>query len=912
MASKSNSIQLFALQVPTQISLPFKLYSLTVPQDWKKLFNRLQERKNGKGYISLPIENLNHALQLLLDDEILFPSKNAFKLKSYAKWLYSKTDNVSTDYIATVVKTWLRICLENTKSLTEADIAEINSLSGDDLHFEEVQLPEKVWTIEDAQLKINPLYYNLIPYLLASAIASEPLELIDPTTGKVFKEVVFRPCAVDNGDVAELISWTPELEIKEVTNKETNKKSKTTHNYSYLISFALHYAADGKPYISCNYGIRRWVNWELGFLSSRVTVYVSPTNSTRFAPCQLKFVKKKKDADNKKNGDDKKNDDKKKNIDFEGHLARLISELNFRDKFTALEVINNPCKQDDLAWGIVYNNTMSHSHNAGAGLFPQDIEIFYNCCREKIQEVFGDAFPTIETYTRCDNKQAVKKTSSEYKALGKFIKSHFAVESEDIPFYIPQDLRLILLSQTTASNKLIHALASKYGINDVFVYELGANGAELIGENWDSKCKERIKKILNTLETNYASSNQQTITLIEILPKEHFWRDTSEDPKPCLRPALAMLGSVTDHFVAKDDSEDDRQDALTEEELNNAIHEREETIEANKQEGKFEKISLKSNLAYRMESSLKSLLSMAGAYTIPTIEAENFPADVASCGVYLIPYYIGDSTKYLPVAVQMDKTGITAKAFGCDKWFDFHTFQVKMASGLKEIPPIDLNPSKIQSWVFNNLFQECQQPTLFCFDTTNLRKRGLVFLQKQFWQKHCLAFSPDKDKPISFISTSDYPHIRVASIIAPNNEHEVPLYRVCDEDGELKGHTAGVFYPSSLDSECGNYYLSNQRPESRSGGILNESKLVYLPKTRGDNKGELKKPSPRAQGYNPRGIFLNLTLQSSDCFSDWANYAQCLRLYGLIQYLDATIFPAPLHLAAGLDAYRPIQAIREP
>ncbi|EHC17955.1 hypothetical protein FJSC11DRAFT_1017 [Fischerella thermalis JSC-11] len=60
-----------------------------------------------------------------------------------------------------------------------------------------------------------------------------------------------------------------------------------------------------------------------------------------------------------------------------------------------------------------------------------------------------------------------KKTSSEYKALGKFIKSHFAVESKDIPFYIPQDLRLILLSQTTASNKLIHALASKYGINDL-------------------------------------------------------------------------------------------------------------------------------------------------------------------------------------------------------------------------------------------------------------------------------------------------------------------------------------------------------------------------------------------------------------------------------------------------------------
>jgi pPIWI_RE module N-terminal domain len=119
MASKPNSIQLFALQVPAQISLPFKLYSLSVPQDWKKLFNKLQQRQNGKSHISLPVECLNHALQLLLDEEILFPSKNAFKLTSNAKLLYTKTDQVSVDYIATVVKTWLRISLQNTKSLTE-------------------------------------------------------------------------------------------------------------------------------------------------------------------------------------------------------------------------------------------------------------------------------------------------------------------------------------------------------------------------------------------------------------------------------------------------------------------------------------------------------------------------------------------------------------------------------------------------------------------------------------------------------------------------------------------------------------------------------------------------------------------------------------------------------------------------
>jgi len=260
----------------------------------------------------------------------------------------------------------------------------------------------------------------------------------------------------------------------------------------------------------------------------------------------------------------------------------------------------------------------------------------------------------------------------------------------------------------------------------------------------------------------------------------------------------------------------------------------------------------------------------------------------------------------------MDTTGVTAKTYRCDKWLDFYLFQLKMASG--GFQAFEFNKKKIQDWVFNNLFQETKQPTIYCFDADNLRYRGLPFLQKKLWRKHLLAFNTDenpKGEKITFIPTSKYPHVRVACIITPNTT-EVPIYRVCDEEGEFEGHTAGVFYPSSKESECGYYYLSNQRPDSRSGGILNESKLVPLTITRGNQIGQLKKPKPHAQGYNPRGVILNLTLQEGDCFSDWGTFVQCLRLYGLIQYLDATIFPAPLHLDAGLDDYRPIQAIREP
>ncbi|HLO51447.1 MAG TPA: DUF3962 domain-containing protein [Kamptonema sp.] len=903
MASKTNTkstktIQLLALQVPTQISLPFDLYALTVPDPWKELFNRLQQHKLGKKYVLPPIECLNQVLQLLVDG-ILFSSRNAFGLKSSARWLYFNTEKIETTNIATVVKAWLHVSFENCNFLTEDDINKINALSGSDLQVEKVQLPAPVWEIKDVNSKIDSLYYDLIPYLLANAVAASPLSLVNPKTNEESEIVKFHEIVSAESGAKEVISWPPMLAVKTKKKKDSEEKETTTHYYSYCLTFALHYSTSGEPYIICDYKIKRWVSWELKYLPSGPTVCIKPTNSTRFAACKLKYM------------------GKEKGIDFESHLARLIQELNFRDKFNAEDVIQTPCKKDELAWGVTYSNTMSPSHNTDVGFFPIDHEIFLQACMERFKGIFGDKFPLVEIYSHCANNKAFKKSVSHYKKVTEFIKSHFAEQTNTPPFYIPPNLKLVLLAQSKEAEDLIPLLARKYKINDVTVQQLGTLGAELSGEKWETECKNRIRQFQSHQELRkiLSSDNQAvTLTLIEILPKDNFWKNPEKDPKPCFRPALAMMGSVTDHFVPKDENDDE--DSLEIEDLNDKIAQKEAEKEAAINEGKpYKSKSLKSEFAHRVENTLLSGLSMAGAYVYPTFEAEKFPSDVASVGVYLIRYYIGEKTQYLPVAVRMDKEGITAKAYGLNDWLNFPTFQVKMASGAKEFKAIDFNKSKIQSWVFNNLFQETKQPTLFCFDAANLRKCGLIFLQKQFWRNHSLAFerseNTDTGENITFTSISEYPNVRVACIITPNTL-EVPIYRVCDEEGELAGHTAGVFYPLSQNAECGYYYLSNQRPESRSGGILQESKLIPMAKTRGEKKGELKKPKPYAQGYNPRGVFLNLTLQEGDCFSDWASFVQCLRLYGLIHYLGATTWPAPLHLAAGLDDYRPIQAIREP
>jgi len=879
-------IQLMALQVPTRLTLPFELYALTVPEHWKKLFNRLQQHKLGKDKVLPPVEALNPIFQLLFE-HILFFSRGAFKLTSSAKWLYSKTDQISTDEIAVVVRNWLRVSFDKCDFLTQDDIGEIQALSGKDLKFEQVDLPEPIWEIVEGQLEINPLYYDLIPYLCAYAVTSKPVPLMNPLTGILSEEVVLYESAFDSEGTKEAISWPPIPAVQQRKKKDGTEKEAVTHYYSYCLKFALHYDTGGCPYLICDAGIRRWVNWSLGYLPSATSVCIQPTNSTRFVACKLQYM------------------GKEKGIDFENNLVRLLQELQFRDRFTAKDVTETPYKNSNVAWAAVYNNRMSTSHNVNPGFFPIDTVMFQQACIERFQQVLGVEFSLLETYSRCTNQKA----SSAYTKVEKFIKSHFVDETTTPPIHIPSNLRLVLLAQSQEAKDLIVPLAKKYGITNVEVRDLGVLGAELSGKSWKSECSDRSRKFQQTLPCS--PQDQKTLTLAEILPKDNFWKEPKKDPKLCFRPSLAMLGSVTDHFEPKD--EDDSEDFFTFEALNTELTRRENGKEALEDEGKSLKASsLKSNFAYRVENTLLAGLSMAGAYIYPTFEAKNFPTNVASVGVYLIRFYIGERVEYLPVAVRMDEAGITAKAYGCNDWFDFHTFQVKMAAG-KVFQSIKFDKDAVQAWVFNNLFQESKQPTLYCFDAHNLRVQGLDFLQKKHWQKHSLAFNTDfsTSEPVTFTPISKYPHVRVASIITPDTS-EVPLYRAVGASGELAGHTGGVFYPSSRDSECGYYYLSNQRPDSRSGGILQESKLVPMVKIKGKNAGKAKKPKPHAQGYNPRGVFLNLTLQEGDCFSDWASFVQGLRLYGLIHYLDTTVLPAPLHLAAGLDSYRPIYAIREP
>lgn len=858
----------------------------------------MQQYKHKRNHILPPIQSLNQALTLALDAEVLFPCANILSGKSTANWFYTKTNKIDTDYIANVVKNWLNLSFKKVDCLTKNDIQTIQSLSGSDLQFYKVQLPDPIWTIKDGELIIDPLCYSLIPYLVAKAIVASPLPLMAPSDNKVFEEMRFYECIVEQSSAQELISWPPRIITKNRKKKDSEGKEDSeeeeeiAHYYSFLLKFSLQYNADGEPYLNCDYGVRRWVNWELRYLSSGKTVYIKPKNSQRFAPCKLKYM------------------GEERGVDFEGNLVNLLNILNRKEKFTATEVLQTPYKNDDLAWGVVYGNTISRSHNAEDGLFPIDNEIFHKACLERIQNELGQGFSFVEPYLRCDSEKIHKVPRKAYNNdVKNFIKAHFASVNVAPPFYIPPNLRIVLLAQSKDAEKLIYPLAKKYRIDDVTVIGLGENGAELSGKNWKKDCENRIKRIEKTLPKS--PPDKITLTLIEILPKKDFWGNARVDPKPCFRPALAKLDSVTDHFEPKD--EKDIADVFNLEELNLESNITPVNTKAKSTKNKLPKNKLpKSEFAHRMESSLKSGLSMAGAYIYPTCEAENFPTDAASVGVYKIPFYIGEITKYLLVAVRMDKTSITAKAYGSDDWLDFHLFQIKMASGA--FTPMEYNKKKVQDWVFNTLFKETTSPTIYCFDAANLRHQGLPFLQKKYWRRHQIAFdiSDDpKSENIIFLPADKYPHVRIASIITPSTA-EVPIYRACDLEGNLEGHTAGVFYPSSKTPECGHYFLSNQRPESRSGGILSESKLISPIITRGEKLGQLKKPKPYAQGYNPRGIFLNLTLQESDCFQDWATFVQCLRLYVLIQYLDATNYPAPLHQAAGLDDYRPIQAIREP
>ncbi len=848
-----NQIQLFALNIPTQLTLPFELYALEVPQHWKELFTRLQEIKLERKPVLPPIECLNHYLQILIED-LIFPSPNAFK-RDRDKWFYAKSDLVDLDRIARVVRTWAQVSFKGLECLTDIDIQAIQAISGRDLQFHKVNLPAQVWKIEDGRGRIEPLYYRLIPYLFSSAIASAPLTLVNPASSIDRRTFAFRESISPDDGRSEVISWNPELIVA--------GKQKETHYHSYHARFNLHYHPDGTPYLICEYGVSSWVSWKLGYLPTDVTVYLSPTGSKRFAPASIGYV------------------NKSRGVDFKGNLGNLITELNYRDKFTIQDLIESPYRNniDNLEWIAVYNTRMSKSHHAGGGLFPKDIASLHQACLERIQKLFGTDISEVEAYSRCDNTKALKSSLSQHKKVKDFIKSDLTIELDCIPFNIPDNLQIVLMAQTPATQVLVEKLAAKYGIKNIKTIGLGKLGTELSGANLTSDYKDRIREFKESPELKDALSTSipgsKKLAFLEILPKADFWgKDAKKDPKPCFRPALAELGCTTKCFEPEKPKKDKTSESHS---------------EAEPSEAEFSR---------RVENSLLRGLVMTGAYIYPEFKADKFPADVACVGVYAISC----GNKFFPVAVRIDRDGIMAKGYGSE-WMDIYDFQIKMAR--KEIfNPIEFkNKSKMQNWVFNNLFEETKEATIYCFDAQNLRTKGLLFLQKQHWRQDSLAFHTD-DCPTRFIPLSEYPHVRIAAILTPESS-EVPIYRACDESGNLEGNTKGVFHSSSQDAECGYYYLSNQKPSNRTDPILQKSKFFSTT----TKAGKSMKPNLSAQGYNPTGIMLTLTLQQEDVASDWASFIQCQRLYGLTHHFDATNYPAPLHLAKDLSGYLPIQEI---
>jgi pPIWI_RE module N-terminal domain/RNaseH domain of pPIWI_RE/MID domain of pPIWI_RE len=851
-----NQIQLFALNITPQLTLPFELYALEVPQHWKELFTRLQEIKLERKEVSPPTKCLNHYLQVLIED-LIFPSPDAFKTYQ-GNWFYSKSNLVDRDDIATIVKTWVRISFESLKNFSESDRQLILAISGNDLKFKKINISELVWEVRDGKLHIDPIYYRLISYLFTSAIVSKPLTLINPDASEE-RTFHFRESITSDGK-SEVISWNPELIVR--GKGKEKEKEKENHYHSYHATFNLNYHPNGVPYLNCEYGVRRWISWKLGYLPTETKVYLSPTKSKRFAPANIKYM------------------GEQRGLDFEGNLGRLIQELERADKFTTQDIIDLPCNHhsDGLNWVTVYNTRISKSHHAGAGLFPTDIASFHKACLHRIQDFFGTGVCEIEAYSRCDNTKALKSALSQHNKIKEFIKSELAIESDCIPFKIPDNLQLILMIQTPANQLLVEKLAAKYGIKNVKTIGIGKLGTELPGANLTSDYKDRIREfkespeLIDALSTSLPGSKK--LAFLEILPKTDFWgNDAKKDPKPCFRPALAELDCVTKCF----EPEKPKQEKTSE-----------SHAEAEPSETEFIR---------RVENSLLRGLVMTGAYIYPEFKADNFPTDVACVGVYAISC----GKKFFPVAVRIDRNGIMARGYGSE-WIDIYDFQIKMARN-DIFNPIEFkNKSKMQNWVFNNLFEETQAPTIYCFDAQNLRTKGLVFLQKQHWRQDSLAFHTDG--PTRFIPLSEYPHVRIAAILTPESL-EVPIYRACDESGNLEGNTKGVFHSSSQDAECGYYYLSNQKPSNRTDPILQKSKFFSTT----TKAGKSIKPNLSAQGYNPTGIMLTLTLQQEDVASDWASFIQCQRLYGLTHHFDATNYPAPLHLAKDLSGYLPIQEI---
>lgn len=333
---------------------------LEFPEAWKGLLRDLASEGSSRPreQHSIPIGSLNQALRALVPDVVSVLSYAA--IGQSRPWLYS-AEPVPTAALAPMVRAWVRASFPRASAANIDGV--LRQMRPDELQWQTVSVNLAACGA-DANGTARPPseLFRLLPDVLAARL-SDPALVCEHGTSAVSR---FRRSPADRG--AELVSWPPHW--------HTDRRGRRWP-FSFTVSLTLQ-TVPQQPWWSVNahVGVRRWVNRPVRLGPRDASVYLltsvpwieAARHSRSFQIAPISWNRQ---------GYAPQQIDAAGGMLWGSHLAEIFDHLTFQRPLpNPADLCVDPGRflegDENTAAALVYGTSMWTSHAVGAGAMPRD------------------------------------------------------------------------------------------------------------------------------------------------------------------------------------------------------------------------------------------------------------------------------------------------------------------------------------------------------------------------------------------------------------------------------------------------------------------------------------------------------------------------------------------------------------
>lgn len=844
---------------PQTATLPYSVYTLTIPEHWRSALYGLQKTrvKRSQEYCTIPHRQLSSLLRALLPDLIFVEANNkAWTLGEAAPWLYAQ-EPTDVEALYLIVRAWVQTEFFNVPEPVR-DSA-LSGLRSADLCWRKQSYDLAAWgTVANGTATPSfPDAFRFLPNLLAAKFSKPGVEL------QIGNEPLrFRRALLDPGESGiELISWPPRQYVA---------RGKTWP-YSLVLTLTVQTVPfQPYPFIYCNISKRRWAGPAISAKSlpgGNTSVYlltevpwisgIHSYHSFQSAPIRWKRLP----------DTEQRPGQSPFQVVWANKLAQLLEKLSpNRPLPDPQSIMDNPLSSMNLggspSTAIVFRNGMEPQHEAGTGIPPADRKAL----AEQIARILEPEVVQAEPLDRIGTPSArsSKVDTNKNRRL--------------VQHCVGEHLKIEVRHQTTiVRDALTKAIETYFGLEPETKFPfhcsdtgltihldmepLGEIGSRLELSNTGTKQARfhaAIRQRCDQVAAKIAPASMPTGTLIELHSREDFNQGVEKsargliDPYSALRKAFANVHRLT-QFINTPTQDNDKL------------------------------------LEFRATNSVRDLLRQLGVQeALPSLPTAG--GSIGYVGLWLVKEFANSSAtrvhQKLPVMVRVDSnTGqVLAIAGNMNQWLPYREMLLKVGRGEVEGVMKDKEALPfVQKLVSRDL---SQGDTLLLCHSQNLRATWPWLGDKKIAVDRFAFLENESLQPIS-----TRPGLRIIRV-RDSEANETPQWYAPYEDGTV-AYTKGLFAAGErVFMGLNDKGSKNQR--SRFMSVLQE-----YTNREGTSHG------PAVKDYTPSQTLCEITtacLQAGDVPAEWAELTNNLR-DSATHYGEATALPLPLHLAKLVKEY---------